>query len=203
MRIVLAGVLLALCVACTPAAGPVAPIKGVVMIDVRRAGQVPPGEVVLKPLPGGLVGPARGGAIARLAPGRPLDMASLEPVLLRTAAMIRSDAMNPGELASPRALRMVRLGAFFRPREKGERCRGFRTGLLVDERPGSMLVYVDRAGSIRGSRYARPWIFDYDLRFPAAGVYLVRSHTRGIVVSQRTARVDERLVARVRGVGCG
>lgn len=189
---------------CASGARVAQPLEGDIVIEVERGANVPPGRVFLRPVPGGMLGEAAGASVLRSAPGSDrveLDVETLAARVAGRAATVRSDRFNPGELAEPRDLRIARLGMFFTPGGDAVGCGNFRTSLLAY--PGRrMLVYVDRPGSIRGSRYASPWIFEYELVFPAAGIYLVGSTTQGIVVTQQVVASPRDVVARVRRAPC-
>lgn len=199
--IVLAGIC-----GCAPRAERAQPLDGDIVIEVKRARGVPPGRVFLKPVPGGFLGDAAGVPVLRSRIGAErveFEVDALIDRLEGRAAMLRSDRFNPGELANPRRLRIARLGTFFAPLAEAGNCSNFRTSLVADAAKRGMLVYVDRAGSIRGSRYASPWIFEYELEFPSAGIYLVGSTTQGPVVTQRVLGSAGDVIAKVRRAPCG
>lgn len=199
--------LLALCAlaACTTGRESVEPLPAEFVITVDRAANVPPGTLFLKPIPGGLLGPSVDSELFRSPPGAS-DMRISTPALSAGANAharpVRADRFNPGELASPRGIRIARIGTFYEPAASEGECSNFRTGLGHDDRARELLVYVDRAGTVRGQRYTSPYIMDYQLDFPRAGIYVVTWRTQGIVVTQRTVRAAGRLQANVRRAAC-
>lgn len=190
---------------CANGLATVGPMQGDVVIAIERANGVPPGSLYLKPVPGGLLGKTVDSELFRSRTGA--ENVRVSAVVLATRAdthaqMTRSDRFNPGELASPRELGIARIGTFYEPANRTAGCSNFRTGLDL-EMPGSaMLIYVDRPGTVHGTRYSQPWIMDYRLEFPAAGIYVVTSQARGPVVTQRLVDIPERLAISVRRTSC-
>lgn len=198
----LAGLLLS---ACASSGAPVAPLQSDFTIAIERGPDVPPGSLYLKPVPGGLLGKTVGDELLRSKTGAKalrVSTVALSARLRDHASILRSDDSNPGELASPRELGVARIGAFFVPAGQSEGCDNFRTSLDAGTRASAMLIYVDRAGSVRGLRYTRPYIVDYRLDFPAAGIYVVTLPAQGMVVMPRTVRVAKPLRATVQLASC-
>lgn len=181
------------------------PVQEDFTIRIERAPGVPPGELYLKPVPGGLRGAARDVELldSNFADARfDVPVGALTQALEQHAGLARDDHMNPGELANPRDMHIARIAAFFRsPRVTGQ-CESYRTGLHAAWPQRAMLVYVDRPGVVRGQRYVAPWIMDYDLEFPAAGVYALVSTAQGHTISQRVLGGASQLVARVTRDAC-
>lgn len=183
----------------------VAPAQGDLVFAIDRADNVPAGSLYLKPLPGRLLGGAVDSELFRSRPGAtrlriPVDLlvARLDTHALRT----RVDRFNPGELSRPRNLGIARIGTFYEPATNVPGCRNFRSGLRLETPAGVMLVYVDRAGSVRGTRYLEPYIMDYRLEFPAAGIYAVAARSHGLVVTQRVVDLPEQVPVSVRRASC-
>lgn len=180
------------------------PVDANLSILIERGAHVPDGRIVFKPMPGKILGKADDIELFGSAPGVDkfqVPFAELLPVLHHHAAVARSDATNPGELAEPRNLRIARIATFFEPAAAIAGCNNFRTGLRGAWPAQATLVYVDGPGSVRGTRYAAPYVMEYDLEFPAAGVYAISAVARGNHVTQVVVRPDE-LVARVRPAPC-
>ena len=180
------------------------PVDENVSIRVERGAEVPDGRIVFKPMPGRMLGKADDVELFESARGVDVfqvPFAKLLPVLHQYAAVARSDASNPGELAEPRNLRIARIATFFESAGAAPGCNNFRTGLRGAWPAQATLVYVDRPGSVRGMRYTAPYIMEYDLEFPAAGVYAIRTVARGNHVMQVVGRPNT-LVARVRPAPC-
>lgn len=202
--ILLRALLIPLVAGCTGIGDP-RPLVADITIEIVREEGVPPGRIQLKPIPGGIAGTAIDVPIARSLQGAEsmlLPAAMLERRLHEHAAPVGSDARNPGELANPRTLRMARLGTFFEPAEPDGSCAAFSTGLRAGWPVSAILVYVDRAGTIRGSRYHRPRIATYELHFPRAGLYLVGAHGHGLGITYEVIDRDEPLTAKVRHAPC-
>lgn len=179
------------------------PVDENVSIRVDRTTGVPEGRIVFKPMPGRMLGKADDVELFESAPGVDefqVPIAELLPVLHQHASITRNDEKNPGELAEPRNLRIARIATFFESSEPVAGCSNFLTGLRAWPVQAA-LVYVDRPGSVRGTRYVSPYVMEYDLEFPAAGVYAISALARGNHVMQVVARPDE-LVARVRPAPC-
>ena len=190
---------------CTSRPMPVPPLSDNVVIAIDRDEDVPPGEILLKPVPGALSGRAVDVELYRSRKGAnelviPVGMVSV--ALARSAMLARSDTMNPGELANPRNMQIARVATFFRSANLSGECNNFRTGLRADWRSRAVLVYVDRPGSVRGVRYAEPWIMEYDLDFPEAGLYVIGMQAQGSHVTQRVVAAADALVARVSRADC-
>lgn len=180
-------------------------MQGDVVIAIERARGVPPGSLYLKPVPGGLLGKTVDSELFRSRPGAENVRVSTALLAMRVnvhARMTRSDRFNPGELASPRELGIARIGTFYEPANHAAGCSNFRTGLDLEIPGSAMLIYVDRPGSVHGTRYSRPWIMNYQLEFPAAGIYAVASQSRGTVVTQRLVDIPGRLAVSVRRTSC-
>ncbi len=189
---------------CTGQEARILPAQSDFVITIERGVHVPEGSLFLKPIPGRLLGKTSDVELFRSKPGRdevriPLDALSAD--VERHARLAASDDANPGELASPRGLRIARIGAFYEPAIDNPACDNYRTGLRASTAASTMLVYVDRPGSVRGTRYTQPYIMDYRLDFPAEGIYAIAlpAH-RGIVTPRVVALRD--LSATVRTV-CG
>lgn len=160
-------------------------------IAIERGDDVPPGSLYLKPVPG-LLGRTVDEELFRSRPGAKAVKVSagrLSARLHEHASFMRSDGANPGELANPRELGMARVGAFYEPAVRGTGCANFSTRLSAGTPASTVLVYVDRPGSVRGLRYTKPYILDYRLEFPAAGIYAIDLRRQGIVVTPRTVKV--------------
>lgn len=174
------------------------------VIAIDRDTGVPPGEIFMKPIRGGLLGRAEDVEIFRAGWNQgqmdvPLDtlVARLRP----HAVPVRSDDSNPGELVEPRDLGVVRVATFFRAEMAMAGCNNFRTGLRAAWPAQAVLVYVDGPGSLRGTRYSEPFIMEYDLEFPEAGLYALGVRSQGIHVTQQVTDIES-LVARVRRADC-
>lgn len=208
MRMIAAGTLALSCLAVCGCAGlPAgnAPAQGDFVIAIERAADVPSGSLYLKPVPGGLLGATADSELFRSKAGAKRIRISVDALAAQAeahAGMARSDRFNPGELARPRELGITRIGTFYEPVAAVEGCSNFRTGLRLDAPGRAMLVYVDRAGSVRGARYTQPYIMDYRLEFPAAGIYVLAVRSRHMTIVQRVAHVTEPLRARVIRTGC-
>lgn len=180
------------------------PVSSNFVIEVERGANVPPGRISMKPVSGGLTGRAADVELYRSRAGVERLLISSEALaedIAAHAAIIRSDGANPGELANPRNLRVARIATFYNatPAEPG--CSNFRTGLRAG-RPGrAILVYVDRAGSLRGWRLTSPYLVEYDLVFPRPGIYAVETRGRAGRLVQRTVDVGP-MVAQVERTGC-
>ena len=191
--------------ACTSSPPTPEPIQTDIVITIDRAGDVPPGSIFLKPVPGGFLGGTLDEELFRSRAGDdrvriPLD--ALSASLDDHALVARSDEFNPGELASPRGLRIARVGTFYEPALRNNTCNNFRTGLRTDDPAKTMLVYVDRAATVRGIRYTAPYIMNYQLEFPAAGLYVIGLRTHGMVVTQQVINAANPLIAKVRRAPC-
>ena len=183
----------------------VKPLRADLVIRIERGDNVPPGSLYLKPIPGGLLGQAHDEELFRSQAGSGqvrVPLAALSRDLHALAELVRSDAFNPGELASPRELRIARIGAFYEPAVRSDECNNFRTGLRTAAAGSTMLVYVDGPGSVRGARYTRPYIMDYQLEFPSAGIYLVSMPARGVLVTAQVIATASPLLADVRRTAC-
>lgn len=183
----------------------VKPLRSDLVIRIERGDDVPPGSLYLKPIPGGLLGQAHDEELFRSHAGSGqvrVPLAGLSRDLHALAELVRSDAFNPGELASPRELRIARIGAFYEPAVRSDGCNNFRTGLRTDAAGSTMLVYVDGPGSVRGARYTRPYIMDFQLEFPSAGIYLVAMPARGVLVTLQVIGTASPLLADVRRKTC-
>lgn len=190
--------------ACSVSSGQSAQPADNLSIRVERTANVPTGRMVFRPMPGQLFGKADNTRLfesARDVDTFEVPISELLPALGESAAITRSDAVNPGELAEPRELRMARIATFFEPEDTAAGCNNFRTGLRADWPAQATLVYVDRAGTVLGTRYAPPYVMEYNLVFPAAGVYAISTVARGNHVMQAMAKPGG-LVARVRPAPC-
>lgn len=181
------------------------PLGTDLVIRIERGANVPPGSLYLKPIPGGLLGRAHDEELFRSQTGSGqvrVPLAALSRDLHALARLVRSDAFNPGELASPRELRIARIGAFYEPAVRSDGCNNFRTGLRTGATISAMLVYVDGPGSVRGARYTRPYIMDYQLEFPSAGIYAIELRMQGMTVTPQVIGVAAHIRADVRRAPC-
>lgn len=181
------------------------PLRTDLVIAVDRAAGVPPGSLFLKPLPGGLLGATVDDELFRSREGVrnvrvPLDV--LSEGLARHAQPLRADRMNPGELVQPRGLRIARVGTFYEPLVRDVACNNFRTALRMDRLASAMLVYVDRPGRVYGTRYLQPYIVEYRLDFPRAGVYAITLRLQGMTIESSVAASDGLLRASVKRAPC-
>ncbi|MBW3567737.1 MAG: hypothetical protein KY410_07250 [Proteobacteria bacterium] len=158
----------------------------------------------MKPVSGGLSGRAADVELYRSPTDAERLFISSEALaedIAAHAAIIRSDDTNPGELANPRNLRVARIATFYDPMRAEPGCSNFRTGLRGG-RPGrALLVYVDRAGSLRGWRITAPYLVEYDLVFPRAGIYAIGMQARSGRITQRVMDAGA-IVARVERADC-
>lgn len=194
----------AMLVSCAVHPEPVAPWQADLEVVVEHDSQLGPGSVLLKSIPGRLHGTASGPDLYRVSAKRnsiriPADVLARQ--IRERAAILANDNSNPGELATPRSLGLSRIALFYLPESSTAVCADVRTGLELNGTAAAMLVYVDRPGTIRGTRYRQPWIMDYRLRFPAAGIYVLAQRTQGNAVVTRVARPAP-LHLTVRGVSC-
>lgn len=174
------------------------------MIAIDRAKGVPPGSLYLKPVPGGLLGETADRELFRSRPGITelrISTGALADNLEAYARTAMRNRLNPGELARPRELGIARIGTFYETAAGLSGCANFRTGLRLVP-ANVILVYVDRAGTLQGARYVYPYIMEYQLDFPGAGIYAIAMHSRGMVVTQRVVNVSGKLTATVRRAHC-
>jgi len=191
--------------ACTFAQERPRPIHSDFVIAIERDDDVPPGQVFMKPVAGGFLGHAENVELYRSTTNAghiEVALDALTADIAPHAVLARSDDTNPGELANPRELGIVRIATFYQSEVHAPGCNNFRTGLRAEWPMRAMLVYVDRAGVLRGSRYTPPYIMEYDLEFPEAGLYAVAMQVRGPRVTQRVLDADQALVVQVRRSGC-
>lgn len=180
------------------------PLDKSLLIHVERMAGVPAGQIVFKPIPGRLRGKAEDVLLFQSTTGADrfkVPVMHLASELQERAATASSDSVNPGELVEPRELRIARVATFFEPAGNPGGCHNFRTGLRAAWPAQATLVYVDRAGGVRGTRYSAPYIMEYELEFPTAGLYAIRTVARGNRITQTVAN-PESLVARVLPAAC-
>lgn len=181
------------------------PLRENLTVHLDQPPHIPHGSVYLKPIPGGLQGKAADKELLRVTPVNDvlhITTGLLVQELAKQARPLAPDSHQPGALVTPRLTRIARVATFFEPLERDDNCSNFSMGLRGERRGGQLLVYVDRAAAIIGTHYRAPYIFEYDLRFPQAGLYLVGLRRSGFTVMPFIVHDTQQLLAWIRPAAC-
>lgn len=191
--------------ACTIAPRQAQPLHEDLVLQLEQPPDLPAGSVYLKSIAGGLQGKAGDEELLRVLPVNDrlrITTRLLVEELAKQARPVAASRRQPGELVTPRTARFARVATFFEPVSVSDGCNNFVMGLRGERRSGQLLVYVDRAAAIVGTHYRAPYIFDYDLRFPRAGLYVVGLRRFGYTLKPFIVQGTGQLIARIRAAEC-